>query len=168
MYLSSDRKRMSVIVRTPDGTIKLFCKGAVSFKWLYVCMSDRGTIHYLCSLCAWSHIFSIQDSVIYPRLRADDDLKVVTESHLNEFAKDGLRTLCVAQATIQKESYQVKCSHCSLQLSACVCVSETLSHTVWVVYVICTHLCISVCDWDICLVSGKTCFYMRRAIPSWI
>ena len=28
--LFSARKRMSVVVRTPDGTIKLFCKGAVS------------------------------------------------------------------------------------------------------------------------------------------
>ena len=30
VFLFSARKRMSVVVRTPDGTIKLFCKGAVS------------------------------------------------------------------------------------------------------------------------------------------
>lgn len=28
LEFSSDRKRMSVIVRTPSGKIKLFCKGA--------------------------------------------------------------------------------------------------------------------------------------------
>jgi phospholipid-transporting ATPase len=31
LEFNSDRKRMSVIVRFPDGSIRLFCKGAVSF-----------------------------------------------------------------------------------------------------------------------------------------
>ena len=29
-FFSSTRKRMSVVVRTPEGKIKLYCKGAVS------------------------------------------------------------------------------------------------------------------------------------------
>ena len=29
-FVSSTRKRMSVVVRTPEGKIKLYCKGAVS------------------------------------------------------------------------------------------------------------------------------------------
>ena len=32
IYIFSDRKRMSVILRTPEGEIKLLIKGAVSFE----------------------------------------------------------------------------------------------------------------------------------------
>ena len=32
MFVFSDRKRMSVILRTPEGEIKLLIKGAVSFE----------------------------------------------------------------------------------------------------------------------------------------
>lgn len=32
LFTISTRKRMSVIVRTPEGKIKLYCKGAVSSK----------------------------------------------------------------------------------------------------------------------------------------
>ena len=45
--LFSARKRMSVIVRTPDGTIKLFCKGAVSQLKLVV-LAEQGTRLILC------------------------------------------------------------------------------------------------------------------------
>jgi len=34
---SSNRRRMSVIVRCPDGRIRLFVKGAVSTVWFVVC-----------------------------------------------------------------------------------------------------------------------------------
>ncbi|XP_064404646.1 probable phospholipid-transporting ATPase IA isoform X2 [Halichondria panicea] len=74
LEFNSDRKRMSVIVRCPDGTIKLLCKGA--------------------------------DSVVYSRLAPRDTIKSTTENHLNLFAEDGLRTLCIAQAVIDKEAYE--------------------------------------------------------------
>ena len=45
--LFSARKRMSVVVRTPDGTIKLFCKGAVSQLKLVV-LAGQGTRLILC------------------------------------------------------------------------------------------------------------------------
>lgn len=74
LEFNSTRKRMSVIVRTPDGQIKLFCKGA--------------------------------DTVIYDRLLPNEAFARQTESHLEYFAVDGLRTLCIAEATIDEQSYQ--------------------------------------------------------------
>jgi phospholipid-transporting ATPase len=74
LEFTSDRKRMSVIVRTPDGTIKLYIKGA--------------------------------DAMIYDRL-VSDQFATVTEQHLSKFARDGLRTLCVAVSVIPPERYQV-------------------------------------------------------------
>ncbi|XP_050428508.1 phospholipid-transporting ATPase ID [Adelges cooleyi] len=47
------------------------------------------------------------DSVIYERLeRGDDDLKALTLQHLNEFAGDGLRTLCCAVRDIDDEFFE--------------------------------------------------------------
>ncbi|GAB0091473.1 Phospholipid-transporting ATPase [Sergentomyia squamirostris] len=74
LEFTSTRKRMSVIVRTPKGEIKLFCKGA--------------------------------DTVIYERLAQDDQpFREVTLRHLEDFATEGLRTLCCAVATIDEEVY---------------------------------------------------------------
>ncbi|XP_077965720.1 phospholipid-transporting ATPase ID-like isoform X2 [Styela clava] len=71
------RKRMSVIVRSPDGQITLFCKGA--------------------------------DSVIYERLKADENAEMndLTSEHLEDFATDGLRTLCLAMKKLDPEVYDV-------------------------------------------------------------
>ncbi|XP_011158837.2 probable phospholipid-transporting ATPase IA isoform X7 [Solenopsis invicta] len=83
---TSARKRMSVIVKTPEGKIKIFCKGA--------------------------------DSVIYERLMSAsletsdldsehvDDFRETTLEHLENFATDGLRTLCFAVADIPENVYQ--------------------------------------------------------------
>eukprot|EP00741_Cyanophora_paradoxa_P014287 tig00020780_g13779.t1 len=68
LEFNSNRKRMSVIVRTPEGEIKLYCKGA--------------------------------DSVIIDRLRAADPLLETTQRHLDEFALDGLRTLCLSALSL--------------------------------------------------------------------
>jgi phospholipid-translocating ATPase len=75
MEFNSFRKRMSVIVKRPEGDILLICKGA--------------------------------DSVILPRLRGDTDpaLQDVTCKHLEEFANDGLRTLCLAFRIIPQQEY---------------------------------------------------------------
>ncbi|KAI2648997.1 Phospholipid-transporting ATPase IB [Labeo rohita] len=61
LEFSSNRKRMSVIVRTPTGKLRLYCKGAYK------------------------------------------DLTVV---HLEQFATEGLRTLCFAYVDLEEGAYQ--------------------------------------------------------------
>lgn len=76
LEFNSSRKRMSAIVRMPDGTIRLFCKGA--------------------------------DSIIYGRLARgkQQELRKATADHLEMFAREGLRTLCVADRELSEEEYQ--------------------------------------------------------------
>ncbi|KAM0439717.1 hypothetical protein ACHAPT_000811 [Fusarium lateritium] len=73
---NSSRKRMSSIVRMPDGRIVLFCKGA--------------------------------DSVIYARLRRGEqkELRKETAEHLEMFAREGLRTLCIAHKEVSEKDYR--------------------------------------------------------------
>ncbi|MCJ1476204.1 hypothetical protein MMC13_004870 [Lambiella insularis] len=77
LEFNSSRKRMSAIVRMPDGRIILYCKGA--------------------------------DSVIYSRLKAREqpELRRQTAQHLEMFAREGLRTLCIAQRDISEEEFRV-------------------------------------------------------------
>ena len=77
LEFNSARKRMSAIIRMPDGKIVLFCKGA--------------------------------DSVIYSRLKRGEqaELRKTTAEHLEMFAREGLRTLCIAQKQIPEEEYQI-------------------------------------------------------------
>ncbi|KAG5992863.1 hypothetical protein E4U43_003642 [Claviceps pusilla] len=74
---NSSRKRMSSIVRMPGGRIVLFCKGA--------------------------------DSVIYARLKRGEQqqLRRETAEHLEMFAREGLRTLCIAQKELTEEQYRI-------------------------------------------------------------
>ena len=76
LEFNSSRKRMSSIIRMPDGKIMLFCKGA--------------------------------DSIIYSRLRGGEQhqLRKSTAEHLEMYAREGLRTLCVAQREIPEDYYQ--------------------------------------------------------------
>lgn len=76
LEFNSSRKRMSAIIRMPDGTIRLFCKGA--------------------------------DSIIYSRLARgkQQELRRKTALHLEEFAREGLRTLCVADRLLSEQEYQ--------------------------------------------------------------
>ncbi|OQV04184.1 hypothetical protein CLAIMM_09106 isoform 1 [Cladophialophora immunda] len=76
LEFNSTRKRMSAIVRMPDGKIKLFCKGA--------------------------------DSMIYSRLARgqQQELRKATAENLEIFAREGLRTLCVAEREIDEDFYQ--------------------------------------------------------------
>ena len=76
LEFNSTRKRMSAILRMPDGKIILFCKGA--------------------------------DSVIYSRLQAGEqpELRKQTADHLEMFAREGLRTLCIAMKEIPESVYQ--------------------------------------------------------------
>ena len=67
---------MSAIIRMPDGKIVLLCKGA--------------------------------DSIIYSRLKRGEqaELRKTTAEHLEMFAREGLRTLCIAMREIGEEEYQ--------------------------------------------------------------
>lgn len=72
----SDRKRMSVVARMPDGSLYVYCKGA--------------------------------DTVIMELLDERNDQKLVleTQSHLDEFASIGLRTLVLAMRKLPEATYQ--------------------------------------------------------------
>lgn len=77
LEFNSSRKRMSAIIRMPDGKIMLFCKGA--------------------------------DSMIYSRLTKGQqpELRKTTAEHLEMFAREGLRTLCIAERVLDEEEYQI-------------------------------------------------------------
>ncbi|RXK37094.1 phospholipid-transporting ATPase [Tremella mesenterica] len=70
---NSTRKRMSTVVRGPDGTIKLYTKGA--------------------------------DTVIFERLAPNQLNTETTLSHLEDYATEGLRTLCLAYREISSDEY---------------------------------------------------------------
>ncbi|GAA5879366.1 hypothetical protein JCM1840_006023, partial [Sporobolomyces johnsonii] len=75
LEFNSTRKRMSSIIRTPDGKIKLYCKGA--------------------------------DTVIFERLASEGQVFTETTSnHLEEYATEGLRTLCIAMREIPEDEYK--------------------------------------------------------------
>ena len=76
LEFNSTRKRMSAIIRMPNNKIILFCKGA--------------------------------DSIIYSRLKRGEqsELRRTTAEHLEMFAREGLRTLCIAQRELDEEEYQ--------------------------------------------------------------
>ncbi|XP_076020079.1 phospholipid-transporting ATPase IC [Genypterus blacodes] len=70
---NSDRKRMSIILKFPDGRIRLYCKGA--------------------------------DTVIYERLSPNSQHKETTQTALDAFANETLRTLCLCYKDISAEEY---------------------------------------------------------------
>lgn len=82
---TSARKRMSLILRTPEGKIKLYCKGADSVIYERLATTPTG------------------DSEIEPE--GFDDFRDVTLEHLESFATEGLRTLCFAVADIPENRY---------------------------------------------------------------
>ena len=65
---------MTAIVKMPDDTIRVMCKGA--------------------------------DSIIIPRLKDGQDFLGKTNQYLEEFAKEGLRTLLLAQKEITADFYE--------------------------------------------------------------
>ncbi|XP_076276279.1 ATPase phospholipid transporting 8A1 isoform X1 [Lasioglossum baleicum] len=83
---TSARKRMSVIVKAPDGKIKLFCKGADSMIYERLCPAPVENTD--------------------PDQISLDDFRDVTLEHLEMFATEGLRTLCFAVADIPDNFYQ--------------------------------------------------------------
>lgn len=79
LEFTSDRKRMSVIVRDSKGQIWVFMKGAES------------------------HVLPLCDKT--PR-----NLIQVTQSHVNDFARVGLRTLAVARRRLTNQEYIEFCN----------------------------------------------------------
>ncbi|EKM53518.1 uncharacterized protein PHACADRAFT_259936 [Phanerochaete carnosa HHB-10118-sp] len=71
---NSTRKRMSTVVRCPDGKIKVFTKGA--------------------------------DTVILERLAENQPYTEKTLLHLEDYATEGLRTLCIASRDIPEKEYR--------------------------------------------------------------
>ncbi|TFK75474.1 calcium transporting ATPase [Pluteus cervinus] len=71
---NSTRKRMSTVVRMPNGKIKLYTKGA--------------------------------DTVILERLSKNQPFTEKTLVHLEDYATEGLRTLCIAYRDISDQEYQ--------------------------------------------------------------
>lgn len=71
---NSDRKRMSIILRMPDGRIRLYCKGA--------------------------------DTVIYERLSPNSKHKETTQTALDIFANETLRTLCLCYKDISVDEFE--------------------------------------------------------------
>lgn len=77
LEFSSDRKRMSTIIRDPIGQIWIYTKGA--------------------------------ESHVLPLCKAAEDEKSiidVTQTHINDFARLGLRTLAVARRKVSIEEYR--------------------------------------------------------------
>lgn len=74
LEFTSDRKRMSVIVRDVKGQIWLFMKGAES------------------------HVLPLCDQTSRAMIS-------VTQEHINEFARVGLRTLAVARRKLTNQEY---------------------------------------------------------------
>ncbi|GAM27227.1 hypothetical protein SAMD00019534_104020 [Acytostelium subglobosum LB1] len=74
LEFNSVRKRMSVIVRHPDGRLLLYTKGA--------------------------------DTAIFERLAPNQTFADSTINHLQEYASEGLRTLCVAYREIEPAVYE--------------------------------------------------------------
>lgn len=76
LEFNSTRKRMSVIARMPNGKIFLFCKGA--------------------------------DNIIFQRLTSggQSELREGTAMHLEEYASEGLRTLCLAEKELSEQEYK--------------------------------------------------------------
>ncbi|ODM99038.1 Phospholipid-transporting ATPase IA, partial [Orchesella cincta] len=76
LEFTSTRKRMSVVVRSPNGNIKVYCKGADSV------IFER-----------------------LKRDRATEVMRRRTDTHLHQFSTSGLRTLCCAMREISEEEY---------------------------------------------------------------
>ncbi|XP_046395315.1 probable phospholipid-transporting ATPase IA isoform X5 [Ischnura elegans] len=100
LEFTSSRKRMSVVVRLPDGRIRLYCKGADTVIYERLAPAGGGP-------GAWGGPgpgtlgeaggISVEES---------QHIKDMTLKHLEHFASDGLRTLCCAVADVSDEFYE--------------------------------------------------------------
>lgn len=76
LEFNSTRKRMSVIARTPEGSIVLYCKGADSVIYERLGFVAGGQAH-----------------------------AAATQAHMDDYAASGLRTLCLAKRELSNAEY---------------------------------------------------------------
>lgn len=98
LEFSSSRKRMSIICRTPHGMpiiiiIIIITLGLIK-DWI---VSATGKLKLMCKGA---------DSVIFERLAPKQLFLEKTGAHLEEFAVEGLRTLCVGVAELEENFYE--------------------------------------------------------------
>uniref|UniRef100_A0A4W5KH11 Phospholipid-transporting ATPase n=1 Tax=Hucho hucho TaxID=62062 RepID=A0A4W5KH11_9TELE len=84
--------------RTPDSVIIQALGAEEKYELLHVLEFTR-------YVCAVTVLFQ-QDTVVYDRLADSSRYKEITLKHLEQFATEGLRTLCFAVAEISESSYQ--------------------------------------------------------------
>ncbi|DBB12995.1 TPA: hypothetical protein ACH3X3_005736 [Trebouxia sp. C0006] len=77
LEFDSTRKRMSVICRTPEGKLKLYCKGADTV--IYERLASNNPVN--------------------------NSMKGVTREHMEQYGAAGLRTLCLAYCELDKADY---------------------------------------------------------------
>ncbi|KAL1925326.1 uncharacterized protein VTP21DRAFT_209 [Calcarisporiella thermophila] len=91
LEFSSTRKRVSVVVRNPEGRLMLICKGADSI--VYERLAKPGK----------------KDPTEEERRLEGEQRRVqkITSKHLENFADEGLRTLCVAYRYLDEHEYEL-------------------------------------------------------------
>ncbi|VDM83110.1 unnamed protein product [Strongylus vulgaris] len=120
---TSDRKRMSVVVRDAQGVIKLYTKGAVSDDNLPQFLKKILFCILFCKISLIIRLLYLQDTMIFERLvpgseSAIDDTMIferltpgsesaidVCHEHLEDFASFGYRTLCFAMRVVPEDEY---------------------------------------------------------------
>lgn len=83
LEFNSTRKRMSVVVRAPDGRLILYCKGADSVIYARLC-----------------NTFADESE-----REQEGQLREQTSKDMEHFANNGLRTLCIAYRYLEEEEY---------------------------------------------------------------
>ncbi|XP_035707274.1 phospholipid-transporting ATPase IB [Folsomia candida] len=90
---TSTRKRMTVILRCPDGKIRLYCKG---LKYLF-------NSYVFCLILGADSV--ILETIATKSQTEEEDLQT-TKEHLDFFAASGLRTLCVGIKILSEEEHK--------------------------------------------------------------
>jgi phospholipid-translocating ATPase len=85
LEFNSTRKRMSVIVRTSEGKLILYCKGADSV--------------------IYARLSSAYNNPSHPSHTTLSEVKDQTTKDMEMFANNGLRTLCIAYRELEEEEY---------------------------------------------------------------
>lgn len=86
-FFCSNRKRMSVVVRTPGGKLRLYCKGAVCLSHYNLNAALRFWTFFI---QRWTSGFIVlQDNVIFERLTEASQYRELTVAHLEQFATEG-------------------------------------------------------------------------------
>lgn len=101
LEFNSTRKRMSVLFRSPDGRIVLFCKGADSVIYKRLAKEydqDGGTD-------SKEKKKEEGKDVMAPPLLTPAQLKAKTAADMEVFANTGLRTLCIAYRYLSEQEY---------------------------------------------------------------